>query len=138
VAIDAAGNPGGSRVVQAKPINDGLRDSVLNLALQASYSGNTVISLRVNWSYPVGDPDLIGFQIFRALDSSAMYSYRFLPFPLPASPDYDDMTVTINGNLMHLRFTDLDVAFTEHPVTTFTYFVLPPVLRYQSKVEILV
>jgi hypothetical protein len=51
-----------------------------------------------------------------------MFSYRFFPVPLPASPDYADMVVTNNGSLHHYRFTDLDVAFTEPVATNFFYF----------------
>ncbi|MEQ1747186.1 MAG: hypothetical protein ABMA02_17275 [Saprospiraceae bacterium] len=122
VAFDEAGNQGGSRIAQAKPINDGLRDAVLNFNAQPYTGGGTNMqSIHVTWNYPAGDPDLIGFQVFRAYDSSAMFSYRFFPIPLPTSSDYADMTASVNGNLLHCLFTDLDIAFTEHPVTAFTY-----------------
>jgi len=122
VAFDEAGNQGGSRIAQAKPINDGLRDAVLNFNAQAYTGGGMdVLNIRVTWNYLAGDPDLIGFQVFRAYDSSAMFSYRFFPYPLPGTSDYADMSVGSSGNTLYFTFTDYDVAFTEHPVTAFAY-----------------
>lgn len=122
VAFDEAGNQGGSRVTQAKPINDGLRDAIFNFnAYPYTGGGLNVQYVRTVWNYPAGDPDLIGFQVFRSYDSSAMFSYRFFPYPLPGTSDYSDMSVGSSGNTLNFTFTDYDVAFTEHPVTAFAY-----------------
>ncbi|MBL7775075.1 MAG: hypothetical protein JNK89_03685 [Saprospiraceae bacterium] len=121
VAVDEAGNRGGSRIVKAKPINDGLRDSILNFGGQLVSGGGTVANyILLQWDYPK-DVDLIGVQIFRGYDSSAMYSYRFFPYPIPASTDYADMAIFPNGNQHRFRFYDYDIAFDEPVLTTFSY-----------------
>ena len=121
VAEDEAGNRAGSRVVKAKPINNGVRDTVQNLDGQLVGTNPPGYAL-IEWDYPK-DVDLIGFQIFRGLDTNQMFSYRFFPMPLPATSDYSDMTATFSNNLWHCRFFDYDLDFVKAPVkTSFTYF----------------
>lgn len=120
VAEDKSGNRGGSRIVKAKPINDGLREPIQNFDGQLVSSTPAYVLLE--WDYPKDDPDLIGFQIFRGLDTANMFSYRFFPTNLPQSPSFSDMAVTTNGNLKHYSFTDYDVHFEDFAKTTFNYF----------------
>ena len=120
VAEDKSGNRGGSRIVKAKPINDGLREPIQNFDGQLVNSTPTHVLLE--WDYPKDEPDLTGFQIFRGLDTANMFSYRFFPTNLPQSPSFSDMAVTLNGNLMHYSFTDYDVHFEDFAKTTFNYF----------------
>lgn len=120
VAVDKAGNRGGSRVVKAKPVNDGLRDPIQNLGGQLI--GGTPAFVSLEWDYPKNNPDLTGFQIYRGLDTANMFSYRFFPLSLPQSPSFSDMAVTSNGNLLHYYFSDYDVRFEDFAQTTFNYF----------------
>jgi hypothetical protein len=122
VAIDEAGNRAGSRFVKAKPINDGLRVAVQNLSAQyvpGSSSSNAFAT--VTWAYGK-DADLIGFQLYRGLDSLKMYAYRFFPDPLPQQQSaVMDMSVSPNGAGLQYLFYDFDLAFTEHLQTNYTY-----------------
>ncbi len=122
VAIDKVGNRGGSRVVKAKPINDGLRDAILNFTGSLVSSGGSDYShALLEWDYPK-DVDLIGFQIYRGYDSSSMFSYRFFPYPVPSTIDYADMSVTPDGNILKCQFLDYDIAFTDYVKSSFMYF----------------
>lgn len=117
VAIDEAGNQGGSKVVSAKPINDGLRDPIGGFMSLTPPDASEEVSL--TWTYPL-DIDLIGFQIYRGFDSTAVRSYRF--FPVPPPNNSTEMLMSPEGNGHRFSFVDRDMDF-KIPVQT--EFVFP-------------
>lgn len=77
IAIDEVGLVGSSKVIKAKPVDTGIRDSVLNFSSQL-VSGGTVDSfVDLGWDY-THDPDLEGFEIFRAIDNNEKRSFKFV------------------------------------------------------------
>ncbi len=75
VAEDDAGLLGSSKVIKAKPVDNGLRDSITNFSAQYQSQHNMVF---LSWGY-ISDPDLMGFQVFRGIDSNDIRSYKFVP-----------------------------------------------------------
>lgn len=118
IAIDEADNRGGSGAVKAKPINDGLRDPILNLTGSltqfSAFAGATI-----SWRYPK-DVDLTGFQIYRGFDSLSIRSYRFFPAPPPTNSDI--MFATSSGGSTSYTFLDQDMDFKIPIESTFSFF----------------
>ena len=75
IAIDDAGLAGYSKTVKAKPIDNGVRDTIFD------FTGTLVpdVGVNLNWSY-LKDVDLEGFQIYRSIDGGPLRVYGFLPF----------------------------------------------------------
>lgn len=96
LAYDDAGQVSSSQVVRAKPLDQGIRDAVQNFAA-AYMSAQQMVML--SWSYGQ-DVDLVGFQIYRAIDTSRMRSFKFIP---PTS------TSVGTGGLGNFRYFDTDI-----------------------------
>jgi hypothetical protein len=76
LAYDEAENVSSSVIVRTKRIDDGLRDSIENFT--AVFSQGQGVSLF--WKYSLGkDPDLMGFQIFRAINQDPIRPFKFIP-----------------------------------------------------------
>lgn len=118
VAIDEAGNRGGSKAIKAKPINDGLRDPIINLT-GSVVQFSTLADVSISWRYPK-DVDLVGFQIYRGFDRLAVRSHKFFPHPMPQGSDI--MFAPPDGNNTLYAFIDKDTDFSIPEQTTFTVF----------------
>ena len=116
VAVDEAGNRAGSRSVKAKPINNGLRDAILDLT--GMFQGFSTFRTTLSWRYPK-DVDLTGFQIYRSFDSLFMHSYKFFPNPLPSGSDI--MFAVPHAGTMKYSFSDLDLDFKVPVQTSFSF-----------------
>jgi hypothetical protein len=116
VAIDEANNQGGSKAVQAKPINDGLRDPINGFMHVPTAS---MASVSLTWTYP-NDVDLLGFQIYRGFDSTTLNAYRY--FPVPPPNNSLEMVMTQEGNGFRYAFLDLDMDFKIPVQTNFVFF----------------
>ena len=116
VAVDEAGNRAGSRSVKAKPINNGLRDAILDLT--GIFQGFSTFKTTLSWRYPK-DVDLTGFQIYRSFDSLFVHSYKFFPNPLPSGSDI--MFAVPHAGTMQYSFSDLDLDFKVPVQTNFSF-----------------
>lgn len=102
LARDDAGLLSSSKVIKAKPLDTGLRDSITNFSGQLASMGNRVI---LEWDYIKDDPDLAGFQIYRSFDTCAMQSYRFITVAQALNA-----AVAVSAGQI-FAFTDTDVDF---------------------------
>lgn len=75
LAFDDADQVSSSQVVRAKPLDQGIRDAVQNFA--ALYTP-AQLGVALTWNYNF-DVDLVGFQIYRAIDTSRMRMFKFVP-----------------------------------------------------------
>jgi fibronectin type 3 domain-containing protein len=128
LAIDDAALQSSSEIVKIKKIDDGLRAPIQNFAGQQAGAEKVI---QLSWNY-TKDPDLIGFEVYRAIqDSNKQRSYAFVPFPktVPsANPGYSH-AVSTSGNAMHVEFADYDVDLKNIPqINTFQYFPVTDVL----------
>ncbi len=77
LAYDADGNVSSSQPVRAKPMDQGVRPPIQNLTAEYISVGAEP-HVRLTWNYGP-DLDLAGFQIYRAIDTSQMRSFKFAP-----------------------------------------------------------
>ncbi len=121
LATDDAGLQSSSDIVKIKPVDNGLRSPILNFTAQLNTSGKSVL---LTWSY-ANDPDLIAFEVFRAvIDTNRQRSYAVVHIPSGqgGSSPYVDAAATLNGNLWQCSFTDSDIQFDKPQVTQFVGF----------------
>lgn len=119
IAIDGAGLRTSSNIIQIKPIDSGLRHAISYFVGQYQALSR---STTLQWRY-TNDPDLIGFQIFRAIqDSANMRSYAFVPILLPADNvlDISGFDAQLSGNTWLVTFVDRELDFTKTQIKTFT------------------
>jgi uncharacterized protein len=77
VAYDEAGLGGASKVLEVKPFDNGLRPPILNL--QGTPIGAPITAVNLTWQYPQwNDPDLMGFQIQRAVGGDPIRNLLFV------------------------------------------------------------
>ncbi len=113
LAKDEADNVASSKVVKAKPVDNGIRDSVQNFTGQLLQIPHSLVLLQ--WDY-MKDPDLIGFQIYRGIDTSQMRSYKFLTVQQAKSGWID-----VGGNPgLQYGFVDNDLDFQIPKQTIYT------------------
>jgi uncharacterized protein len=110
VAEDGAKLRGSSRIVKAKPLDNGLRAPILGFAGTFSPQPKLV---NLQWKYE-DDPDLIGFEIFRAIeDSTRMRSFKFIAVP-PLPPSSNSLSSGVgylsNGQ-WNMSYTDIELDF---------------------------
>jgi hypothetical protein len=78
VAFDETGLGGSSAILDVKPFDDGVRDSIHNM-MATKVGGPPPAAVVLSWNYPqFRDPDLIGFQILRAVGGDPMRTLVFL------------------------------------------------------------
>lgn len=80
LAKDDAGLTASSKVVKARPVDNGLRDSIENL-VGTLVLGSVSLDARyvlLSWDYDKNAIDLEGFQIYRGIDSSDLRAYKFI------------------------------------------------------------
>ena len=77
LAIDDVGLIGSSKVIKAKPVDNGIRAAITNFSGSAPPDA---AELALGWDYPKNDPDLMGFEIFRAIGSNEKRSFKFITF----------------------------------------------------------
>lgn len=71
---DDDGNTASSKFFHIKPLDNGIRDSIENFDLTQMGDNGVLVS----WDYDKSDPDLIGFEVFRAVNNEAIYSFKYL------------------------------------------------------------
>lgn len=124
VAIDDADLKSSSKIIKIKPVDSGLRHAIQNFAGQLIANPKSVV---LQWDY-TDDADLIGFEIFRAIqDVNKQRSYDFLKIPpvTPAGAVSNTSSAVLNGNSWHCVFTDADVKFNLKHMNTFVVFPNP-------------
>jgi len=110
IARDDAGLTGSSKVVRAKPLDTGLRDSIENFTGQLIDSGNAAL---LEWDYVAEDPDLAGFQMYRSFDTCSMQSYEFITVE-----EASDNAIAM-GSSQKYAFIDFDLGFRVPVQTTY-------------------
>jgi hypothetical protein len=114
LAKDEANLKASSKIIKARPVDNGLRDSIENFAgAMTPYGGGglDVDSVAVLlWNYDK-DIDLEGFQIYRGIDSNDLRAYKFVTFSEASN---------IAGYVSYqgLAFADFDMDFVNIPVQT--------------------
>ena len=84
VAFDDANLPSSSQMIRTKPLDQGIRGAIQNLT--ATLLPDNPKRVQLQWNYPK-DVDLVGFQIYRAIDNSQMRSFKFVDASYSAGPD---------------------------------------------------
>lgn len=124
VAIDDADLKSSSKIVKTRPVDNGMRHAIQNFAGQLLQNPKTVM---LQWEYE-DDADLIGFEVFRAINNvNKQRSYDFLKIP-PDAPNgavSNTATAVLNGNTWQCVFTDKDVKFALHQMNSFVVFPNP-------------
>ncbi|MBK8924063.1 MAG: fibronectin type III domain-containing protein [Saprospirales bacterium] len=75
LAYDDADQVSSSQVIRTKALDQGIRDAIQNFTGMFSPVQKGV---QLNWNY-TPDIDLVGFQIYRAIDTSQLRSFKFIP-----------------------------------------------------------
>lgn len=84
-AHDEVNLAGSSAVLDVKPYDNGLRDSIVNLQSYVLIPNTTQAytipgAILLTWDYPAGaDPDFLGFQVMRKVGGDPARSLAFLP-----------------------------------------------------------
>jgi hypothetical protein len=92
----------------SSPLDNGVRSPILNLA--GTYSAQPKM-VTLQWKYE-DDPDLIGFEIFRALDDSTrMRSFKFMAVPPPNANSLSDGSGYLSNGQWNMTFTDREMDF---------------------------
>lgn len=115
VATDDAGLKSSSLIVKIRPIDTGMRHAIQNF--DGEYHENYIA---LEWDYG-NDPDLIGFEVFRAIqDSNTQRAYSFIKMPSgqTGSPNLV-ATATLTGNQWGYTFQDRDLDFSLPQLSTF-------------------
>lgn len=115
MACDEASLMTSSKILRAKPVETGLRTPVQNLAAVGVPSTGTTSRIILTWEYDK-DVDLVGFQIFRAVDTSLTRPFKFVAV---ADVSYQQSSTTHS-----CQFLDYDIDFQAFPVRT-TYLQPP-------------
>ncbi len=124
VAKNDADLKSSSKIIKTKPVDSGVRGLIQNFVGQLIQNPKRVV---LQWDYP-NDPDLIGFEIFRAIqDVNKQRSYDFMKIPMsaPAGAVSNSNLAVLNGNNWHCTFTDLDVNFAIKQINAFVAFPNP-------------
>lgn len=74
LAFDEVGNFSSSIIVEAKPVDNGIRDSIENFT---AYFMDLVNQVQLSWDYQ-RDPELAGFQVYRAVNYNTMTPYEYV------------------------------------------------------------
>ncbi len=104
LAVDDAGLVSSSKVIKAKPVDNGVRDSIQNFSGQLTGAGTDAARVLLEWDY-FKDPDLEGFQIFRGIDTNSIRSYQFI-----TAVQAGQMAATY-GSSLTFAFVDYDLDF---------------------------
>ncbi len=104
LAVDDAGLVSSSKVIKAKPVDNGVRDSIQNFSGQLTGAGTDAARVLLEWDY-FKDPDLEGFQIFRGIDTNSIRSYQFI-----TAVQAGQMAATY-GSSLSFAFVDYDLDF---------------------------
>lgn len=115
VAADDAGLKSSSQIVKISPIDNGMRHAIQNFT--GEYQEKYVA---LQWEY-TNDPDLIGFEVFRAIqDSTHQRAYAFVKIPSgqTGSPNLIS-TATLTGTQWACTFEDWDLDFSLAQLGTF-------------------
>jgi hypothetical protein len=124
IATDDAELQSSSNIIKTKPVDTGLRHAIQNFAGQLIQSPKSVV---LQWEY-TNDADLVGFEIFRAInDVNKQRSYDYLKIPpgQPAGAASNGSSAVLNGNTWNCVFTDRDVVFSLLHQNTFVVFPNP-------------
>ena len=124
VAKDDADLKSSSKIIKTKPVDSGVRGLIQNFVGQLIQNPKRVV---LQWDYP-NDPDLIGFEIFRAIqDVNKQRSYDFMKIPVsaPSGAVSNSNSAILNGNNWHCTFTDLDLNFALKQLNAFVAFPNP-------------
>jgi hypothetical protein len=109
LAKDEAGLVGSSKMVKARPVDNGLRDSIQDFTgVYTQLPGAISDVVFLHWDY-VHDLDLEGFVIYRGIDSNDIRAFKFIT--LQQAGQYSAM----NGG-GGLAFVDTDLDFANVPV----------------------
>jgi uncharacterized protein len=107
LAYDADDNVSSSQAVRTKPLDQGIREPVQDFT--AEYVSPEP-HVRLRWTY-APDMDLAGFQIYRAIDTSKMRSFKFISLATlgtsmtPNQYGYDDWDMELKTLLLKDAFT---------------------------------
>jgi hypothetical protein len=120
LAEDEAGNMGSCKPLRARPNDGGIRDSITGFSAALSVVGtvgnpNSVI---LSWDYE-DDIDLVGFQIYRGIDTSQMRSYKAISLSQLMSVDLP------GGQFTHYYFEDTDTKIRNAKVPVQTFYAAP-------------
>ena len=111
LAKDEANLTSSSKIVKARPVDSGLRDSIENFIGDMVLLGGAIDSvLLLEWDYEK-DVDLEGFQIYRGIDSSDIRAFKFVTYEQARQ-------VAVGISSTGLAFTDFDLDFVNVPVQT--------------------
>ncbi len=120
IATDDADLETSSNIVKARPVDTGLRHDIQNFVGQPIATPKSII---LEWGY-TDDADLIGFEIFRAVqDSNRQRSYAYLKIPPDQAGAASGSSATLTGNQWHCSYTDSDLNFSLKQLNSF--MVLP-------------
>ncbi len=120
IATDDAELQTSSNIVKARPVDTGLRHDIQNFVGQLIATPKSII---LEWDY-TDDADLIGFEIFRAIqDSNRQRSYAYLKIPPGQAGAASGSSATLTGNQWHCVYTDSDLNFSLKQLNSF--IVLP-------------
>jgi len=120
IATDDADLQTSSNIVKARPIDTGIRHDIQNFVGQLIATPKSII---LEWDY-TDDADLIGFEIFRAIqDSNQQRSYAYLKIPPDQAGAASGSSATLTGNEWHCSYTDSDLNFSLKQLNSF--MVLP-------------
>jgi len=113
-----------SKIIKTKPVDSRVRSLVQNFVGQLLQNPKRIV---LQWDY-ANDPDLVSFEIFRAInDVTKQRTYSFLTIPPGPAPGTSSNggTTTLNGNTWHCVFTDGDVKFALKHMNAFVAFPNP-------------
>lgn len=113
VALDEVNLEGISNILEVKPLDNGLRSPIENLLATKVGSAGVIPepkSVLLSWDYPISDePDLMGFQIMRAVGGDPMRTLEFIS--LTAAGNASNQGSPGGGNLPgDFAYFDLDAA----------------------------
>lgn len=108
LAYDADGNVSSSQAVKAKPMDQGIRPPIQNFTAEYISVGAEP-HVRLRWNHDP-DIDLAGFQIYRAIDTSQMRSFKFVAATHIGTSNsnlfgYDDTDMELKTLLQKMLFT---------------------------------
>lgn len=99
VAIDDEGLESSSQMIRTKPLDQGMRGPIQNLV--AALMPGVPKRAQLTWTYPP-DVDLVGFQIYRAIDNSQMRSLKFIASANPIFSGGNYMYIDSDTNLKNI------------------------------------
>ncbi len=91
MAYDEAANVSSSSIVIAKPVDNGQRDTIANFIVNLITNKEALL----NWDY-ISDPDLAGYQIFRAINQDPMRPFKYISWKEAAY--WGNVDYVLSGN----------------------------------------